>query len=156
MKAAKQQGRGDDQLAARRAVFTGRRPFGVPHVVEDPLTNQSLELELPKGMELVEGKHIQAVGAPPEDASSSMVRPFNAPTLRQASGVTTQATFFTTVAAAQRFVQLRTQGKYRDLMSLVEFGDQAYVVDAGPGVVRHRNKPPDDHRPATRDIPYEA
>jgi Ca-activated chloride channel family protein len=60
------------------------------------------------------------------DASSSMVRPFNAPTLR--SGVTSQATFFTTVAAAQRFVQLRTQGKYRDLMALVEFGDQAYVV----------------------------
>ena len=62
------------------------------------------------------------------DASSSMVRPFNAPALRQAGGVTTQATFFTTVAAAQRFVQLRTQGKYRDLMALVEFGDQAYVV----------------------------
>jgi Ca-activated chloride channel family protein len=60
------------------------------------------------------------------DASSSMVRPFNAPTLR--SGVTSQATFFTTVAAAQRFIQLRTQGKYRDLMALVEFGDQAYVV----------------------------
>lgn len=60
------------------------------------------------------------------DASSSMVRPFNAPTLR--SGVTSQATFFTTVAAAQRFIQLRTQGKYRDLMGLVEFGDQAYVV----------------------------
>ena len=64
------------------------------------------------------------------DASSSMVRPFNAPTLRQpgSGSVSTQATFFTTVASAQRFVQLRTQGKYRDLMSLVEFGDQAYVV----------------------------
>ncbi len=62
------------------------------------------------------------------DASSSMVRPFNAPALRQAGSVTSQATFFTTVAAAERFVQLRTQGKYRDLMSLVEFGDQAYVV----------------------------
>ena len=61
------------------------------------------------------------------DASSSMVRPFNAPTLKQ-SGVSSQATFFTTVAAAQRFVQLRTKGKYRDLMALVEFGDQAYVV----------------------------
>jgi Ca-activated chloride channel family protein len=61
------------------------------------------------------------------DASSSMVRPFNAPGLRS-GGVTSQATFFTTVAAAQRFVQLRTQGKYRDLMALVEFGDQAYVV----------------------------
>ncbi len=62
------------------------------------------------------------------DASSSMVRPFNAPALRQGTGVSTQATFFTTVAAAQRFVQLRTEGNYRDLMSLVEFGDQAYVV----------------------------
>ena len=61
------------------------------------------------------------------DASSSMVRPFNAPTLRS-SGISSQATFFTTVAAAQRFIQLRTQGKYRDLMGLVEFGDQAYVV----------------------------
>lgn len=61
------------------------------------------------------------------DASSSMVRPFNAPTLRT-GGVTSQATFFTTVAAAQRFVQLRTEGQYRDLMALVEFGDQAYVV----------------------------
>lgn len=62
------------------------------------------------------------------DASSSMVRPFNAPTLKPTGGVSSQATFFTTVAAAQRFVQLRTRGKYRDLMALVEFGDQAYVV----------------------------
>jgi Ca-activated chloride channel family protein len=61
------------------------------------------------------------------DASSSMVRPFNAPTLK-GNGVSSQATFFTTVAAAQRFVQLRTRGKYQDLMALVEFGDQAYVV----------------------------
>jgi Ca-activated chloride channel homolog len=61
------------------------------------------------------------------DASSSMVRPFNAPTLKQRD-VSSQATFFTTVAAAERFVQLRTRGKYRDLMALVEFGDQAYVV----------------------------
>ena len=60
------------------------------------------------------------------DASSSMVRPFNAPTLR--TGISSQATFFTTVAAAERFVQLRLNGKYRDLMGLVEFGDKAYVV----------------------------
>ena len=60
------------------------------------------------------------------DASSSMVRPFSAPTLRQTGG--SQATFLTTVAAADRFVQLRVKGKYRDLMALVEFGDQAYVV----------------------------
>ena len=61
------------------------------------------------------------------DASSSMVRPFSAPTLRQNAGGS-QATFLTTVAAADRFVQLRVKGKYRDLMALVEFGDQAYVV----------------------------
>ena len=61
------------------------------------------------------------------DASSSMVRPFNAPQLK-AAGVTSQATFFTTVAAAERFVQLRMKGKYKDLMALVDFGDRAYVV----------------------------
>jgi len=60
------------------------------------------------------------------DASTSMVRPFSAPTLRQVSG--SQATFLTTVAAADRFVQLRVKGKYRDLLAVVEFGDQAYVV----------------------------
>ena len=59
------------------------------------------------------------------DASSSMVRPFIAPRLR---GTGSQATFLTTVAAADRFVQARVKGKYRDLMALVEFGDQAYVV----------------------------
>ena len=59
------------------------------------------------------------------DASSSMVRPFVAPTLRRSGS---QATFLTTVAAADRFVQLRMKDKYRDLMALVEFGDQAYVV----------------------------
>ena len=60
------------------------------------------------------------------DASSSMVRPFSAPTLRAGTG--SQASFFTTVKAAERFVELRTQGKYKDLMALVEFGDQAYVI----------------------------
>jgi Ca-activated chloride channel family protein len=67
------------------------------------------------------------------DASRSMVRPFSAPTLRQAgnsspTGSSSQATFLTTVAAADRFVQLRAAGGYRDLIALVEFGDQAYVV----------------------------
>ena len=61
------------------------------------------------------------------DASSSMVRPFDAPALRS-DGISSGATFFTTVAAAQRFVQLRTRGQYRDLLALVEFGDRAYVV----------------------------
>ena len=61
------------------------------------------------------------------DASASMVRPFSAPTLRQASH-DSQATFLATVAAADRFVQLRAKSRYRDLLALVEFGDQAYVV----------------------------
>jgi hypothetical protein len=61
------------------------------------------------------------------DASSSMVRQFNAPTLN-VTGPGSQASFFTTVGAAQRFVDLRRQSEYRDLMALVEFGDQAYVV----------------------------
>ncbi|MGE0591731.1 MAG: hypothetical protein AB7G23_01250 [Vicinamibacterales bacterium] len=65
------------------------------------------------------------------DASSSMVRQFEADTLRlnQSPGASrSQASFFTTVAAARRFVELRRDGRYRDLMALVEFGDQAYVV----------------------------
>lgn len=65
------------------------------------------------------------------DASTSMVRWFNSPTLRKVSNPkapASEAAFFTTVAAAERFVRLRMNGKYRDLMSLVEFGDHAYVV----------------------------
>jgi hypothetical protein len=61
------------------------------------------------------------------DASSSMVRQFDAPTLN-VSGPGSQASFFTTVGAAERFVDLRRQSEYRDLMALVEFGDRAYVV----------------------------
>ena len=60
------------------------------------------------------------------DASISMRTPFTAATLNKRAA--TDATFFTTVAAAERFVQLRMKGKYRDLMALVEFGNQAYVV----------------------------
>ncbi len=65
------------------------------------------------------------------DASTSMVRWFEAPTLRKASASKpggSEAAFFTTVAAAERFIRIRMEGKYRDLISLVEFGDQAYVV----------------------------
>jgi Ca-activated chloride channel family protein len=60
------------------------------------------------------------------DASTSMRTPFKAATLNRRSA--TDATFFTTVAAAERFVQLRIKGKYRDLLALVEFGNEAYVV----------------------------
>ena len=60
------------------------------------------------------------------DASTSMTTTFRTETLNTVSK--SGPAFFTTVAAAERFVQLRQQGKYRDLMALVEFGDQAYVI----------------------------
>jgi hypothetical protein len=65
------------------------------------------------------------------DASISMLSPFIAtslqdPKLNDRSG--RQPVFYTTVAAAKRFIQLRMKSQYRDLMALVEFGDEAYVV----------------------------
>ncbi|MGE3508582.1 MAG: VWA domain-containing protein [Vicinamibacterales bacterium] len=60
------------------------------------------------------------------DASISMRTPFTAATLNKRAA--TDAAFFTTVAAAERFVRMRMTGKYRDLLGLVEFGNQAYVV----------------------------
>lgn len=60
------------------------------------------------------------------DASMSMTSSFKTETLNTVSK--TGPAFFTTVAAAERFVQLRQEGRYRDLMALVEFGDQAYVI----------------------------
>jgi hypothetical protein len=60
------------------------------------------------------------------DASTSMRTPFTAATLNRRAA--TDAAFFTTVAAAERFVRLRMKNQYRDLLSLVEFGNEAYVV----------------------------
>jgi Ca-activated chloride channel family protein len=60
------------------------------------------------------------------DASISMRTPFTAAGLNRRAA--TDATFFTTVAAAERFVQLRKKGPFRDLIGLVEFGNRAYVV----------------------------
>jgi hypothetical protein len=60
------------------------------------------------------------------DASTSMRTPFKAEHLNRRAA--TDATFFTTVAAAERFVQIRMKGRYRDLIALVEFGNEAYVV----------------------------
>ncbi len=60
------------------------------------------------------------------DASSSMLEPFKAEHL--ASGAPSNATFFTAVAAAQTFIKQRIRGKYHDLMALIEFGDEAYVI----------------------------
>jgi Ca-activated chloride channel family protein len=60
------------------------------------------------------------------DASASMVIPFQASRLNPAGP--NQASFFTTIGGAESFIRQRMRGKYRDLISLVEFGDEAYVV----------------------------
>lgn len=58
------------------------------------------------------------------DASSSMLLKFEATQLKTRGA----PAFYTAVAAAERFVQLRMNGPYRDLISLVQFGNEAYVV----------------------------
>jgi Mg-chelatase subunit ChlD len=60
------------------------------------------------------------------DASSSMLSALPSTTL--AKGAPNNAAFFTTVGAARYFIEQRMNGKYRDLMGLVEFGDSAYVI----------------------------
>jgi Ca-activated chloride channel family protein len=60
------------------------------------------------------------------DASSSMMARFPAAHLN--AKAPNEATFFTTVAAAEAFIRQRMAGKYHDLIGLVEFGDEAYVV----------------------------
>ena len=60
------------------------------------------------------------------DASTSMSTTFKTETLKTRSQ--NGPAFFTTVAAAEQFVQLRLKGKHQDLMALVEFGNQAYVI----------------------------
>jgi hypothetical protein len=60
------------------------------------------------------------------DASSSMLSAL--PSSRLAKGAPNNAAFFTTVGAAKFFIEMRMRGKYRDLMALIEFGDDAYVI----------------------------
>jgi hypothetical protein len=60
------------------------------------------------------------------DASSSMMARFPAAHLN--AKAPNEATFFTTVAAAEAFMRQRINGKYHDLIALIEFGDEAYVV----------------------------
>jgi Ca-activated chloride channel family protein len=60
------------------------------------------------------------------DASSSMMEPFKANEL--AKGAPSDARFFTAVAAAQKFVQMRMKSRFRDLIALIEFGDESYVI----------------------------
>lgn len=62
------------------------------------------------------------------DASNSMSSPFKAERLRTQAATAEGGAFFSTVAAADRFVEMRARGGYRDLVALVEFGSEAYVV----------------------------
>lgn len=58
------------------------------------------------------------------DASTSMVLKFDTKTLNKQG----ESTFFTAVSAAERFMKRRMDGPYRDLISLIQFGNEAYVV----------------------------
>ena len=58
------------------------------------------------------------------DGSSSMTTKFETKTLRPQD---TRA-YYTNIAAAERFMKLRMTGPYHDLVALIEFGNQAYVV----------------------------
>jgi hypothetical protein len=60
------------------------------------------------------------------DASSSMMTPFDSAQLRDSSS--NNAAFLTTIAAAETFVNQRKAGRYRDFISVIEFGDEAYVI----------------------------
>jgi von Willebrand factor type A domain len=62
------------------------------------------------------------------DASSSMLAPFRPGSLNPKASPDTETAFHTSVAAAEFFVRLRMRGQYRDLMALVEFGEEAYVI----------------------------
>ncbi len=55
-----------------------------------------------------------------------MVIPFQAARLNREGP--NQASFFTSVGGAETFIRQRMRGKYRDLIALIEFGDEAYVV----------------------------
>ena len=60
------------------------------------------------------------------DASSSMLRPFADAKL--ADPGRNRAAFFSSVSAAEVFIRQRRDGKYRDMIALIEFGDEAYVI----------------------------
>lgn len=58
------------------------------------------------------------------DASTSMVMQFKTETMKTQG----EATFFTAVAGAEQFIKRRMNGPYRDLVALIQFGNEAYVV----------------------------
>lgn len=53
--------------------FEPGKLFTISTYVEDPISNQTIELDLPKGIELAEGKRIEPVPAPPTDSATSVV-----------------------------------------------------------------------------------
>lgn len=58
------------------------------------------------------------------DASGSMVLPFEAPRLHPVM----DRAFYTAVAAAERFVRLRMESKHSDVIGVIEFGNEAFIV----------------------------
>ena len=58
------------------------------------------------------------------DASGSMTEVFKTTRL----GAKDSPAFFSAVSAAEHFIRMRMQSRYRDLIALIEFGDEAYVV----------------------------
>jgi Ca-activated chloride channel homolog len=58
------------------------------------------------------------------DGSNSMILPFETAQLKTSMN----RTYFTAVASAERFMRLRMNGPYRDLIALIQFGNNAYVV----------------------------
>ncbi len=60
------------------------------------------------------------------DASASGIKAFPTRTLK--TNAPGNSVYYTNTAAAARFVRLRANGKNHDLLALLEFGNQAYVV----------------------------
>jgi len=58
------------------------------------------------------------------DASTSMVMSFKSTSMKTQG----ESTFFTAVAGAEYFIKRRMDGPYKDLVALIQFGNQAYVV----------------------------
>ena len=108
----------------RRSPFSGVRhaPFllfvlGLPFfavALADPLTAFTRE------QVTYPGRRIALV----VDASDSMILQFATSQLKPNSN----RAFFTAVASAEHFMKLRMNGPYRDLIALIQFGNNAYVV----------------------------
>ena len=61
------------------------------------------------------------------DGSASMLMPFKGVALNPRK-LSWNATFYAEVAAAELFIRLRMNGRYSDLIALLQFGNEAYVI----------------------------